>query len=61
MMVVLRLLKLNKELMLWCFMCYIRSHDYDKAKQDGGAKKMKCMSSKDRTRTSINHAVTFLL
>ena len=29
---------------------YIRLHDYDKAKQDGGAKKMKCVSSNDRTR-----------
>ena len=31
----------------------------DKAKQDGGAKKTKCMSSNDRTHSSINHMVTF--
>ena len=37
----------------------IRSRDYDKAKQDGGAKKMKCVSSNDRTHASINHTVTF--
>ena len=38
---------------------YIRSHDYDKAKQDGGAKKTKCVSSNYRTHASINHTVTF--
>ena len=37
---------------------YIRLHDYDKAKQDGGAKKMKCVSSNDRTHASINHIIT---
>ena len=37
----------------------IRSHDYDKEEQDGGAKKTKCMSSNDRTHFSINHTVIF--
>ena len=37
----------------------IRSRDYDKAKQDCGAKKMKSMSSNDCTHVSINHTVTF--
>ena len=36
-----------------------KSRDYDKAKQNGGAKKMKCVSSNNRTHTSINHTVTF--
>ena len=38
---------------------YIRSCDYNKANQDGRAKKMKCVSSNDRTHASINHTVTF--
>ena len=37
----------------------IRSCDYDTAKQDGGAKKMKCVSINDCTHASINHTVTF--
>ena len=37
----------------------IRSCDYDKSKEDGGAKKTKCMSSNDRLHASINHTVTF--
>ena len=38
---------------------YIRSRDYDKINQDGGAKKTKCVSSNDCTHASINHTVTF--
>ena len=52
-------LKLNKELVLWRFMWYIRSHNYNKAKQDGGAKETKCVSSDDHTHANINHTVTF--
>ena len=40
-------------------MLYIRSRDYEKAKQDGEAKKTKCMSSNDHTHASIYHTVTF--
>ena len=47
----------NQELMLWQFMWYIRSRDYDKAKQDGGDRKTNYMSSNDRTHASINHTV----
>ena len=34
-------------------------HDYDKAKEDGGAKKTKCVSSDDCIHASINYTVTF--
>ena len=37
----------------------IRSHDYDKAQQDGGGRKTKCVSSNNRTNVNINYTVTF--
>ena len=41
--------KLSRE--LYC----IGSHDYNKAKQDGGVKKIKCINGNDRTYTSVNY------
>ena len=37
----------------------IRLHDYDKAQQNGGGRKTKCVSSNNRTHANINHTVTF--
>ena len=39
---------------------YMRSHDYDKTKQDGKAKNTKCANSNDRTHISINHTLTIV-
>ena len=49
----------NQELVLWRFMWYIRSCDYDKAKQAGGHMKTNCVSNNDHRHASINRTVTF--
>ena len=41
------------------YMIYIRSRDYNKAKQDGGHMKTNCMSNNDHTHASLNYTVTF--
>ena len=41
-----------------CLLLY-RSRDYDKAKQDGGVRKTKCVSSNNCTHANIKHTVTF--
>ena len=38
---------------------YIRSHDYNKVKQDGGVMKTVYLSNSDCTCASVNHTVTF--
>ena len=58
-MVVSKRFKAQQRAGAMSFMWYLRSRDYDKTNQDGGAKKTKCVSSNDRTHSSINDTVTF--
>ena len=37
-----------------------KTHDYDKAKQDGRVRKTNCVSNNNRTHASMNHTVTLI-